>query len=129
MTSALNFANSPYEPSPEDPPESKVLLDIWEDMPGGKSENTAFESGASSQSKHESISGGASLERSVQEQPKELLFSNWMFASSPASSALEHPVYDVWPLRCEALKSMEKEEGAGSVREAEADESKQDKTP
>ncbi|HYE00023.1 MAG TPA: DUF2155 domain-containing protein [Alphaproteobacteria bacterium] len=29
------------------------------------------------------------------------LFSGWMFASSPALSALEHPVYDVWVLGCE----------------------------
>lgn len=27
-------------------------------------------------------------------------FSGWMFASSPAVSALEHPVYDVWVLDC-----------------------------
>ena len=29
------------------------------------------------------------------------LFSGWMFASSPAVSALEHPVYDVWVVDCE----------------------------
>ncbi|MGE5148006.1 MAG: DUF2155 domain-containing protein [Candidatus Eiseniibacteriota bacterium] len=29
-----------------------------------------------------------------------LLFSGWMFASSPAVSALDHPVYDVWVLDC-----------------------------
>jgi len=28
------------------------------------------------------------------------LFRGWMFASSPALSALEHPVYDVWVLEC-----------------------------
>jgi len=28
------------------------------------------------------------------------LFSGWMFASSPALSALEHPVYDVWVVDC-----------------------------
>ena len=28
------------------------------------------------------------------------LFHGWMFASSPALSALEHPVYDVWVLEC-----------------------------
>lgn len=28
------------------------------------------------------------------------LFKGWMFASSPALSALEHPVYDVWVLDC-----------------------------
>lgn len=28
------------------------------------------------------------------------IFSGWMFASSPAVSALEHPVYDVWVVDC-----------------------------
>lgn len=28
------------------------------------------------------------------------LFSGWMFASSPAINALEHPVYDVWVIDC-----------------------------
>jgi hypothetical protein len=27
-------------------------------------------------------------------------FSGWMFASSPALSALDHPRYDVWALSC-----------------------------
>lgn len=31
---------------------------------------------------------------------KPLLFSGWMFASSPARNALEHPVYDVWAIDC-----------------------------
>lgn len=28
------------------------------------------------------------------------VFSGWMFASSPALSAMDHPVYDVWVLGC-----------------------------
>jgi hypothetical protein len=28
------------------------------------------------------------------------VFAGWMIASSPALSALDHPRYDVWPLRC-----------------------------
>ncbi len=28
------------------------------------------------------------------------LYSGWMFASSPALAALEHPVYDVWVIDC-----------------------------
>ena len=28
------------------------------------------------------------------------VFSGWMFASSPALSALEHPIYDVWVIAC-----------------------------
>jgi hypothetical protein len=35
------------------------------------------------------------------EAPPTDLFSGWMFASSPAVSALEHPVYDVWVVDCE----------------------------
>ena len=31
------------------------------------------------------------------------LFHGWMFASSPALNALEHPVYDVWVLECKVL--------------------------
>lgn len=29
------------------------------------------------------------------------VFSGWMIASSPALSALDHPRYDVWVLRCD----------------------------
>ena len=28
------------------------------------------------------------------------VFSGWMFASSPARSAMEHPVYDIWVVDC-----------------------------
>ena len=30
----------------------------------------------------------------------EWVFSGWMFASSPALSAMDHPVHDVWVLDC-----------------------------
>lgn len=30
----------------------------------------------------------------------EWVFSGWMFASSPALSAMDHPVYDVWVIDC-----------------------------
>ena len=36
-------------------------------------------------------------------QAPEPLFTGWMFASSPALSALEHPVYDVWVIDCSAI--------------------------
>jgi hypothetical protein len=28
------------------------------------------------------------------------VFTGWMFASSPALAAMEHPTYDVWPIDC-----------------------------
>ncbi len=33
-------------------------------------------------------------------EPAVSVFRGWMFASSPALSAMEHPVYDVWVLDC-----------------------------
>ena len=33
------------------------------------------------------------------------LFTGWMFASSPAVSSLEHPVYDVWVTDCRNASS------------------------
>ncbi|MEQ9491931.1 MAG: DUF2155 domain-containing protein [Alphaproteobacteria bacterium] len=39
------------------------------------------------------------LEQRDDEDPTSL-FHGWMFASTPALSALEHPVYDVWVLDC-----------------------------
>lgn len=39
-------------------------------------------------------------ERKPGEQPARV-FAGWMFASSPALSALEHPVYDVWVTDCQ----------------------------
>jgi len=35
-----------------------------------------------------------------QGEPPTRLFRGWMFASSPALSAMEHAVYDVWVLDC-----------------------------
>jgi len=31
---------------------------------------------------------------------EKIIFEGWMIASSPALSALEHPRYDVWVLKC-----------------------------
>lgn len=41
--------------------------------------------------------------RSPQKRP--VLFRGWMFASSPALNALEHPVYDIWVKDCLNAKS------------------------
>jgi hypothetical protein len=32
--------------------------------------------------------------------PRKRIFSGWMFSSSPALNALEHPVYDIWVHAC-----------------------------
>jgi hypothetical protein len=36
------------------------------------------------------------------------IFKGWMFASSPALSAMEHPVYDIWVTGCKDKTSPSK---------------------
>jgi hypothetical protein len=43
------------------------------------------------------------------DSPEVELFKGWMFASSPAVSALEHPVYDVWVVDCRKASSSASE--------------------
>jgi len=46
-------------------------------------------------------SGNAYAALEISETGKRgVIFSGWMIASSPALSALEHPLYDVWVMRC-----------------------------
>ena len=48
----------------------------------------------------------------VEQKPSEdpvTRFSGWMFASSPALSAMEHPVYDLWVLDCISNAPVEEE--------------------
>ncbi|MBQ0803583.1 MULTISPECIES: DUF2155 domain-containing protein [unclassified Sulfitobacter] len=45
--------------------------------------------------------GDAFAELEIREEASEnRLFSGWMIASAPALSALEHPRYDIWVIRC-----------------------------
>ena len=45
-------------------------------------------------------------ERRTGEHPADL-FAGWMFASSPAVSSMEHPVYDVWVTDCKKASSSD----------------------
>ena len=45
--------------------------------------------------------GNAYAELNISEEGERIpLFQGWMIASAPALSALEHPRYDVWIMRC-----------------------------
>ncbi|WP_419905527.1 DUF2155 domain-containing protein [Kiloniella sp.] len=48
---------------------------------------------------------------------KARMFTGWMFASSPAVSAMEHPVYDVWVVDCKTAEEAAESsiDGATSV--------------
>ncbi|HSO43781.1 MAG TPA: DUF2155 domain-containing protein [Rhodospirillales bacterium] len=48
-----------------------------------------------------------------QGEPTESLFSGWMFASSPALSPLEHPVYDVVVVDCVASSRAPAQSSSG----------------
>lgn len=50
-------------------------------------------------------------------EPTEAVFSGWMFASSPALSALEHPVYDVIVVDCLASATAPAQSSAGDDRQ------------
>ena len=44
------------------------------------------------------------LDKKIGEEPTNL-FAGWMFASSPTLNSLQHPVYDVWVLKCSGPKT------------------------
>jgi hypothetical protein len=66
-----------FQTPPEEVPESAAFLQITSTLPMADEETDE-----------------------VKEAP--LVFSGWMYASSPGLSALEHPVYDIWVIRCTA---------------------------
>ncbi|HEX3864699.1 MAG TPA: DUF2155 domain-containing protein [Stellaceae bacterium] len=65
---------------------SVVVRDCERSAPEDRPENAAF----------------VEIYESRPGEDKKQLFSGWMFSSSPALSALEHPVYDVNLLECKA---------------------------
>ena len=54
------------------------------------------------------------------QEKSEWSFSGWMFASSPALSPMDHPVYDVWVLDCLGREEPN-EEAAAAETDADAD--------
>lgn len=90
-----------YQTPPEEPPESAAFLQIR--ASDALMSNTITQPRLASEVKQE-LADAASARRSNEPsgdgEPGEMLFSGWMFASSPGLSALEHPVYDVWVIRC-----------------------------
>ncbi len=66
---------------PIEQPESAAFLQIWEVSPKNAAAKDA----------------------------SKWVFSGWMFASSPALSAMDHPIYDVWVLDCLDKKTAEAE--------------------
>ena len=96
-----------YQTPPEETPESAAFLKIHSTQPVAVADMNS----AVSANEVETVND---------ENP--LLFSGWMFASSPGLSALEHQVYDVWVIRCEMPDPsaiVDPEESEDSANEAE----------
>lgn len=49
------------------------------------------------------------------------VFSGWMYASSPALSAMDHPIYDVWVLDCLPAAGTEPPNSAEDAADTEED--------
>lgn len=54
------------------------------------------------------------------------VFSGWMFSSSPGLSAMDHPIYDVWPLDCTDGAAKKSDD---DKRVSEGTTKKEEKTP
>jgi hypothetical protein len=76
-----------FQAPPQDTPESAAFLEIH--ALGAESQRVSAAEKAGKETKGPKPIG-----------PDGLLFSGWMFASSPGLSALEHPTYDVWVISC-----------------------------
>ena len=80
-------ARSCRETPPTEPPESAAFLEIRELPPASDADAPPIDR-----------------------------YSGWMFASSPAVAALEHPVYDIWVVDCEEpLVPPENDQGRGDA--------------
>ncbi len=80
-----------YQADPRETPESAAFLEVRSTTPTEK-QPEADKSGVT-----------PAMNRGPQPiGPDGLLFSGWMYASSPGLNALEHPPYDVWVISCSA---------------------------
>jgi len=78
-----------YQSSPQDAPESAAFLEVHSTAPVKEEKPAATPVAQSNMHRGPEPIG-----------PDGLLFSGWMYASSPGLSALEHPTYDIWVINC-----------------------------
>lgn len=86
-----------FQAPPEEVPESAAFLRIASTQP------VAVET-------MEAAVSATEVSTVSEENP--ILFSGWMYASSPGLNALEHPVYDIWVIRCTAPEPVKMPERA-----------------
>ena len=81
---------------PEEFPETTVFLQVYPTQSDVFGRRTRTRLGSA----EEPRAGTILLPGESRTSNVDPLFSGWMFASSPALNALEHPVYDVWVIDC-----------------------------
>jgi hypothetical protein len=80
-----------YQSSPQDAPESAAFLEIY----------AVPKAGHEAEAKQVANTPNAPMHKGPEPiGPDGLLFSGWMYASSPGLNGLEHPTYDVWVISC-----------------------------
>jgi len=79
-----------YQTPPEEPPESVAFLRI--SSATSRQVQTMAVPRKLTDADREATEG----------EGADVRFSGWMYASSPGLNALEHPVYDIWVIRCSA---------------------------
>lgn len=100
--------------SPIDAPESTAFLQIWEATTDQQDLIALQEQQAEQQEEQQEEQDTTNTE---------WIFSGWMFASSPALSAMDHPIYDVWVMDClnQAKDAVKAEVGTIISGEGEVD--------
>lgn len=99
-TDALRLAKKPELGEPHDSVDRLGKIANAETTDGPVA-STVVASSVSDEIVHSDANPAASLYGDgIRAEGKEV-FSGWMFASSPALNALEHPVYDVWVIDCQ----------------------------
>lgn len=85
---------------PEEFPETSAFLEVYASETDVAGQRVRNGDEAAPQGQDELLTE-VSLEADVEaELFGEPIFKGWMFASSPAVNALEHPTYDVWVIAC-----------------------------
>lgn len=49
------------------------------------------------------------IEEKNRDNALQMVFNGWMFSSNPALSAMEHPIYDIWVVECQATEPPPKD--------------------
>lgn len=55
------------------------------------------------------------IEERRADRPPRMVFSGWMYASTPGLNGMEHPLYDVWAIKCMAKAPVKAPPPASAV--------------